>query len=63
MKETRRYKRFDLLSTLSILGILSVSIFQCFFVFELYNRDIAFLERFLPATKEAAPIEEPAPVG
>ncbi len=67
MKEKRYYKRFDLYSTLAVLGVLAVLLFECIFVFELYNRDISSIERFLPAAKEAtpvpAPVEEPAPVG
>ncbi len=67
MKETRRYKRFDLLSTLAVFGVLFVLLFQSFFVFELYNRDFELLNRFFPAAQEPAPapelIEDPAPVG
>ena len=67
MKEKRTYKRFDLTSTLAVLGVLAVLLFECIFVFELYNRDISSIERFLPATEDSAPIsepvEEPAPVG
>jgi len=63
MTENQRYKQFDLFSTLAALGVLIVLVFECFFVFELYNRDFSFL----PVAQEPAPvpevIEEPAPVG
>ena len=63
MKENQNYKRLDLYSTLAVLGVLAVLVFECFFVFELYNRDFGFL----PAAQEPASgpeaIEEPAPVG
>jgi len=57
VKKNQHYKRFDLLSVLAVLGTLFILLFECFFVFELYNRDIEPLERFLPA------VEEPTPVG
>ncbi len=67
MTEKRSYKRLDLFSTLAVLGVLAVLVFECFFVFELYNRDFEPLKRFLPATQESTPapevIEEPVPVG
>jgi len=67
MKENRRHKRFDLLSALAVLGTLFILLFECFFVFELYTRDISSIERFLPAVQEPAPVPEPigepAPVG
>ncbi len=37
MKEERRYRRFDLLSTLAVLGCIGVLLFECFFIFELYH--------------------------
>jgi hypothetical protein len=37
VKETVRYKRFDLFSVLAVLGILLVLLFEAFFVFELYD--------------------------
>jgi len=67
VKEKRTYKRFDLYSTLAVLGVLAVLLFECIFVFELYNRDLEPLKRFLPAAEEATPvpppIEESVPVG
>ena len=67
MKENQNYKRLDLYSTLAVLGVLAVLVFECFFVFEFYNRDLEPLERFLPATEAPAPvqesIEEAVPVG
>ena len=67
MKENRRYKRFDLLSALAVFGALFILLFECFFVFELYNRDIELLERFFPVTEAPASVpeavEELAPVG
>jgi len=59
VKEKRRYKRFDLLSALAVLGTVAVLLFECFFVFELYSRKIDFIEDLLPAVEEPAP----APVG
>ena len=67
MKEKPSYKRLDLFSTLAVFGVLAVLVFECFFVFELYNRDIELLERFFPVTEAPASVpeavEELAPVG
>ena len=67
MKEIRRYKRFDLLSMLAVLGVLVVLAFESFFIFELYSRGYAPLQRFFPAGEESAPgpeaMDESVPVG
>lgn len=67
MKETRYYKRFNFLSMLAVLGAVAALLFECFFVFELYNRDFEPLKRFLPAMEDPAfapePVDESAPVG
>ncbi len=68
MIEKRHYKRLDLFSTLAVFGVLAVLAFECFFVFELYNRDLDQLRRSLPAAlQDIMPVpedvEEPAPVG
>ena len=63
MTEKRSYKRLDLFSTLAVLGVLAVLVFECFFVFELYNRDFEPLKRFLPAAPVPEPFDESAPVG
>ncbi|MBI9021232.1 MAG: hypothetical protein JEZ10_08275 [Verrucomicrobia bacterium] len=66
MKENRRYKRFDLFSTLAVLGTVAVLLFECVFVFELYTRTVEPLERFLPSVEDPAlpeSVELTAPVG
>ena len=61
MTKKRSYKRLDFFSTLAVLGVLAVLAFECFFVFELYDRDFESLKRFLPAAQEPAPAQELAP--
>ncbi len=68
MKEKRQHKRFDLFSTLAVIGVLVVLVLECLFVFEVYNLDFVSLNRFFPSsTPEHAPVSEPfdgsAPVG
>ncbi len=38
MKEKRTYRRFDLLAFLAILGCIGMLLFECVFIFELYDR-------------------------
>ena len=38
MKEKRNYKRFELVPFLAILGCGAMLLFECIFIFELYNR-------------------------
>lgn len=69
MNKDQRYKQFDLFSTLAVFGAIAVFLFEGFFVFELYSRDVEPLNRFLPEILNPAPVsvpkpvEEPAPVG
>jgi len=41
MKKERRYRRFDPLSTLAVLGCIAVLLFESFFIFELYHLKLA----------------------
>lgn len=52
MKKERRYRRFDLLSTLAVLGCIAVLFFECFFIFELYDRNPARIRQYLAETVE-----------
>ena len=61
MNKDRRFKRFDLFATLAIFGAVVVFLFEGFFVFELYSRDVEPLNRFLPATLKPALVPEPVP--
>jgi len=67
MKEPRRYKRFDLLSTLAVFGVLAVLLFESFFIFELYSKDLEPLKRFIPLLEDSSllleVVEESVPVG
>jgi hypothetical protein len=38
VKEKRTYKRFELIPFLAILGCIGMFLFECIFIFELYNR-------------------------
>ena len=38
MKEKRNYKRFELIPFLAILGCAGMLLFECIFIFELYDR-------------------------
>ncbi len=49
MNEKRTYKRFDLLAGLAILGCIGVLLFECFFIFELYDRAALQPEALIPA--------------
>jgi Na+-transporting methylmalonyl-CoA/oxaloacetate decarboxylase gamma subunit len=70
VKEKTTFKRFDLFSTLAVLGVLMVLLFQSIFIFELYHVEYSKIERYLPAAlkpvlapEPPAAAEEPAPVG
>lgn len=66
MKEKRRYKRFDLFSTLAAMGTLAVLLFESIFVFELYTRKFEPIERLIAPAVESATPEQPVtsnPVG
>jgi len=73
VKEKRSYKRFDLLSALAVLGILLILLFECIFIFELYNIHFEPLDRLLQRAETLVPahaeealvpaeVEESAPV-
>jgi len=38
VKEKATYQRFDLLAFLAILGCIGMLLFECIFIFELYDR-------------------------
>ncbi len=64
------FKRFDLFSTLAVLGVLLIMLFQSIFIFEIYHVEYSKIERYLPAVlkpvfapEPPAAADEPAPVG
>lgn len=63
MKEKRTYKRFDLLAFLAILGCIGMLLFECIFIFELYDRapsQVAILLPAQPAAEPVPPVVQPA---
>jgi len=59
VKEKQTYKRFDLLAFLAILGCIGMLLFECFFIFELYDR--VPLQPETPAPAKPAPeVKAPA---
>jgi hypothetical protein len=54
VKEKATYRRFDLLAFLAILGCIGMLIFECIFIFELYNRAPAQITNLLPVQTPAA---------
>jgi len=59
VKEKQTYKRFDLLAFLAILGCIGMLLFECFFIFELYDRVPLQPETQAPA-KPAPEVKAPA---
>ncbi len=63
MKEKRTYKRFDLIAFLAVLGCTGMILFECIFIFELYNR--LPVEEAMPAIEvpvsQAPAVEVPDP--
>jgi cytoskeletal protein RodZ len=59
VKEKRTYKRFDLLAVIAILGCIGVLLFECFFIFELYDRVPLRPETSVPA-RPAPKVKVPA---
>lgn len=55
MKEKRTYKRFELIPFLAILGCAGMLLFECIFIFELYDRAPSQVLDLTPA-KPAAPV-------
>jgi hypothetical protein len=55
MKKKRTYKRFDLPSFLAILGCIGMLLFECIFIFELYDRTASQPESSFPP--QAAPVK------
>ncbi len=63
MKEKRTYKRFDLLAGLAILGCIGMLLFECIFIFELYDRAALHSEASAqPALEVKVPAVSAAPV-
>ncbi len=62
VKEKPQFKRFDLVSSLAVLGVLLVLLFESAFIFEFYRADYGRIEPYLPGiVKEwlmSAPPEE-----
>ncbi len=69
VKDKTTFKRFDLLSTLAVFGVLGILLFQSVFIFELYHVDYVKIEPYIPAALKPVfapdvPVEpEPVPVG
>jgi len=68
MKEKRSFKRFDLMSSLAVFGVLLLLLFESFFIFEFYRVDYKKIEPYLPGILKAwfepppaATEEAPAP--
>ena len=69
MRKERRYRRFDLLSTLAVLGCTAMLLFEGFFVFEIYDRSPTRLKEvwsetvrpFLTRRGEVAPAPDVNP--
>jgi hypothetical protein len=52
VKEKRTYKRFDLISFLAILACSGMLLFECIFIFELYDRSALPPSGVIPAAIE-----------
>jgi hypothetical protein len=62
MKKKRTYKRFDLPSLLAILGCIGMLLFECIFIFELYDRTVSQPESSFPPQAAPMKIQETPPV-
>ena len=61
MKEKQTYRRFDPPSFLAILGCAGMLIFECIFIFELYDRAPSQVANLLPAQAVSAVIQTNLP--
>ncbi len=61
MKEKQTYRRFDPLAFLAILGCIGMLIFECIFIFELYDRAPSQVADLLPVQEKAVVIQTNAP--
>jgi hypothetical protein len=52
VKKQRTYRRFNLVAFLAILGCIGMLLFECFFIFELYDRGPLQPETPAPARPE-----------
>ena len=48
MKEKATYRKFDLLAFLAVLGCIGMLVFECIFIFELYDRAPSEMENLFP---------------
>jgi hypothetical protein len=65
VKEKRNYKRFELIPFLAILGCIGMLLFECIFIFELYDRTPSQVANLIPvpaATPPPAGKSAPVPV-
>jgi hypothetical protein len=62
VKEKRNYKRFELIPFLAILGCIGMLLFECIFIFELYDRAPAEIVNLIPSPVSPPAAEKPAPV-
>ncbi|NOU35575.1 MAG: hypothetical protein HOO88_02185 [Kiritimatiellaceae bacterium] len=58
MKEKRNYKRFELIPFLAILGCAAMLIFECIFIFELYDRTPSQVADLIPVPAATPPAVE-----
>jgi hypothetical protein len=58
VKEKRNYKRFELIPFLAILGCIGMLLFECIFIFELYDRAPSQVANLIPV-----PAATPPPAG
>jgi hypothetical protein len=59
VKEKRNYKRFEVIPFLAVLGCIGMLLFECIFIFELYDRAVGLPESPAPAVEQPPP-EAPA---
>ena len=62
MKEKATYRKFDLFAVLAILGCIGMLLFECIFIFELYDRAPSQVGNLLPVQPALAvkPAVEPS---
>ena len=62
MKEKQTYKRFDPLAFLAILGCIGMLLFECIFIFELYDRAPDEIVNLIPPPVSPPAAGKPIPV-
>jgi hypothetical protein len=64
VKEKRNYKRFELIPFLALLGCAGMLLFECIFIFELYDRAVIRTESPVQSVPAASgsPVAPASPV-